>query len=122
MPGFASTFGERTRASDRPLDGRARTEKGSSSTVVVEDRDLDLERPRAGGAVSTDTAELAGITRRVLQHINETERYRAIGRIAVIVARLRTPRSEHERPWVAVTDSIEIEDWSIERPQEVGIK
>lgn len=106
----------------RPPVGRPRADREREpSTVVVEDRDIDLEG-LVRAALSDGTAELAGVTRRVLQHINETERYRAIGRIAAIVARLRTPRSEHERPWVAVTDSIEIEDWSIERPQEVGIK
>jgi hypothetical protein len=57
---------------------------------------------------------LAAVTRRVLTHIDEVDHYRSAGRIAAIVAKLTSPRSERERPWAAVTDNVEIEDWSID--------
>jgi hypothetical protein len=60
---------------------------------------------------------LAAVTRRVLPNIDEADRYRSTGRIAAVVAKFSTPRSEHERPWVAVTDAVEIEDWVIEVAQ-----
>jgi chromosome partition protein MukF len=105
----------------RPPVGRPRADRESElTTVVAGDRDVDLEG-LVRKALSDGAAELTTVTRLVLEQIDQSERYRAIGRIAALVARLRTPRSEHERPWIAVTDSIEIEDWSIERLQGTGI-
>jgi hypothetical protein len=69
-------------------------------------------------ALSDGVQDLASVTRRVLQHVQEPERYRGIGRVAAIVARLRTPLSTLERPWVPVTDIVEIENWSLNRTAE----
>jgi chromosome partition protein MukF len=109
----------------RPPVGRPRADRERElSTVGVVDRGTDIES-LVRAALSEGAADLAGVTQRVLPQLDERERYRGIGRIAAIVATLRTPRSEHERPWVAVSDSIEIEDWAIERvgrPEQVAVR
>ena len=57
---------------------------------------------------------LALVTERVLARLGEDEHYRSAGRIAALVAKLATPHSDRERPWVAVSEVVEIEDWSLE--------
>lgn len=107
---------------ERPSVGRPRADRERElATVTAEDRDVDLEE-LVREALRDGHRELAEVTRRVLEHIDDAEHYRTVGRIAALVAKLSTPRSEHERPWVAVTDAVEIEDWAIEQAHGVGAK
>jgi len=102
---------------ERPPVGRPRADR--ERELIAEDaenRDVDLEE-LVREALRVGHLGLAAVTRHVLPHIDEPDRYRNTGRIAAIVAKLITPRSEHERPWVAVTDAVEIEDWAIEVTQ-----
>jgi chromosome partition protein MukF len=102
---------------ERPPVGRPRADREMELiAVAAENRDVDLEE-LVRDALRDGHLGLAAVTRRVLPHIDEADRYRNTGRIAAIVAKLSTPRSEHERPWVAVTDAVEIEDWAIEVAQ-----
>ena len=89
--------------------------------MALVDQSADLES-LLQRALSYVAANLTAVTRRVAAQLTEPDRYRAIGRIAAIVARLRTPRSGRDRPWVAVTDSVEIENWSIQGPTGSTIK
>lgn len=103
----------------RPPVGRPRADRERELvTVVAEDRGVDLEG-LVREALDDGVQSLAAVTRRVLPYIETTERFRTIGRIAAIVAKLSTPRSAHERPWVVVTDTVEIEDWTIGQAQGV---
>lgn len=104
----------------RSIVGRPRQDRERDvSTDVTPDNALDLEA-LVQEALSNDAANLAAVTRQVLLRIDEPERYRSVGRIAAIVARLRIHRTARERPWVPVTDSVEIEDWSLERREKVA--
>ncbi len=99
---------------ERPPVGRPRADRERELTAVAaEDGDVDLEE-LVRVALRDGPLGLAAVTRRVLMHIDEADHYRSTGRVAAIVAKLSTPHSEHERPWVAVTDAVEIEDWAIE--------
>jgi chromosome partition protein MukF len=102
---------------ERPSVGRPRADRERELIAgTAENRNVDLEK-LVREALRDGHVGLAAVTRRVLPNIDEADRYRSTGRIAAIVAKLSTPRSEHERPWVAVTDAVEIEDWAIEVAQ-----
>lgn len=99
---------------ERPPVGRPRADReGELMAVPADDGGVDLEE-LVREALSDGPQGLAAVTRRVLAHIDEVDHYRSAGRIAAIVAKLTTPRSERERPWTAVTDAVEIEDWAID--------
>ncbi len=99
---------------ERPPVGRPRADRERELTAVAaEDGDIDIEE-LVRVALRDGPLGLAAVTRRVLTHIDEADRYRSTGRVAAIVAKLSTPHSERERPWVAVTNAVEIEDWAIE--------
>jgi chromosome partition protein MukF len=99
---------------ERPPVGRPRADReGELMAVPADDGGVDLEE-LVREALSDGPQGLAAVTRRVLAHVDEVDHYRSAGRIAAIVAKLTTPRSERERPWTAVTDAVEIEDWAID--------
>lgn len=102
----------------RPPVGRPREDRDREILAVsAEEKGTDLE-DLVRQALSEESTSLAAVTRKVMPHIDEASHYRAIGRIAAIVARLMTPKSERERPWAAVSPVIEIENWSIDRRRE----
>jgi chromosome partition protein MukF len=102
---------------ERPPVGRPRADRERELiAVATENRDVDLEE-LTQEALRDGHMGLAAVTSRVLPYINEADHYRSTGRIAAIVGKLSTPRLEHERPWVPVTDVLEIEDWTIEVAQ-----
>jgi chromosome partition protein MukF len=101
---------------ERAPVGRPRADREWEPAIVAAgdaDADPDLEELVREG-LSDGPPGLAQVTRRVLEQLDEADHYRSTGRIAAIVAKLTTPRPELERPWVAVTDAVEIEDWKIE--------
>ena len=99
---------------ERPPVGRPRADREAELMAVpADDGGVDLEE-LVREALSDGPQGLAAVTRSVLTHIDEVDHYRSAGRIAAIVAKLTTPRSERERPWTAVTDAVEIEDWAID--------
>jgi chromosome partition protein MukF len=99
---------------ERPPVGRPRSDREREPmAVVADDRDVDLEA-LVREALQGEARGLAAVTRRVLTYVDLVDHYRSAGRVAAIIAKLTTPRSELERPWVAVTDAVEIEDWAIE--------
>lgn len=107
---------------DRPPVGQPAMERERDpENVVSESHKVNLEALVAE-ALSDGAPGLAEVTHRVLKRLDDSEHYRAIGRIAAIVAKICTPRSEYERPWVAVSDTTEIEDWFISKSQETGRK
>jgi chromosome partition protein MukF len=97
--------------------GRPREDREREPDVdLASNSGCDLER-LVRDAFSAGVTDLASLTRRILPGITEADRYRCIGRIAAIVARLRMTHSERDRAWVAVTDLVEIEDWSIDESE-----
>jgi chromosome partition protein MukF len=92
----------------RPREDR---EKQLAFDVADDDR-FDLER-LVQEALTAGSTDLSTVTRHALAQLDEPARYLAVGRIAAIIVRLRTARSMRERPWVAVSRALEIEDWTI---------
>ena len=98
---------------ERPAVTRARAAREHAPVeVAAGSDDVDLEalvmRALADGASS-----LADITSVVLAAVPAPQYFRTTGRIAALVARLARPTGERERSWVAVCDTLEIEQWTI---------
>jgi chromosome partition protein MukF len=101
---------------ERPPVGRPSAERERELTIVAPENEAggpDLEE-LVKEALQDGPPALALVTERVLARLGEDEHYRSAGRIAALVAKLATPRSDRERPWVAVSEVVEIEDWSLD--------
>lgn len=102
----------------RPPVARPRAERERQVSVVAAgERGPDLEA-LVDDALRAGAKNLAGVTRRVVARVDDASSYRAIGRVAGIVGGLAGVRRSRERPWVAVTDAVEIEDWSMDPVEE----
>jgi chromosome partition protein MukF len=66
-------------------------------------------------ALDAGAATLASVSSRVLPDLPESLRYAAAGRIAHAVARRAWVQSDLERRWTTVLESLELEDWAIDR-------
>jgi chromosome partition protein MukF len=75
--------------------------------------DAKVRRALDGGADA-----LSAVTAEVTAVLPGPERFVEAGRVANTVARLARAHSEVERPWVAVAEELEIEDWKIARAAE----
>jgi hypothetical protein len=71
---------------------------------------LDGKVARAIGAGAT---ALSAVTGEVTAELPAPERFVEAGRVAQTVAKLAHASSAVERPWVAVGEDLEIEDWAI---------
>jgi len=98
---------------DRPAVTRERADREHApAEVAVGSDDIDLEslvRQALGEGAET----LAEVTSAVLAAVPVEQHFGSAGRVAALVARLARPRGERERPWVAVADAIEIEQWAV---------
>jgi chromosome partition protein MukF len=84
--------------------------------VWVEAENLFADVEALVREVLTEGAEtLAEVTSRVLPILPEPVHYAATGRIAEAMARRARVRSERERPWVPVLETLEVEDWAVDR-------
>lgn len=110
----------------RPLEARAErpvvTEprmdrEAPPEWVEAEDAIADIET-LVRRAVEDGAPTLAEVTARVLPEFAESVRYATAGRVADVVARTEKVRSERERPWVGVSDRLEIEDWTVVRKED----
>jgi chromosome partition protein MukF len=90
-----------TRNREAPLD----------ATAVNNETDEIRHRVEAELVNSPDT--LSAILREVLPHVARDNRFVAVGWIAAQVADNANAVSARERPWAAVPDGIEVEDWSL---------
>jgi chromosome partition protein MukF len=100
---------------DRPAVSRPRAEREVvPDWVNPEDilADIDALVTRA---LEEGRTTLAAISDRVLPYLPETIFYAATGRIAHAVAQLAKVRSERERPWAPVGETLEVEDWTVTR-------
>ena len=55
----------------------------------------------------------SAVTTAVTREMPETERFVEAGRVAHTVAQLAKVSAEVERPWVAVADDLEVEEWKV---------
>jgi chromosome partition protein MukF len=99
---------------DRPPVVRPRAPRERDPEPDVgEDPQVALDgkvmRALGGGATA-----LSAVTGEVTAELTGPERFVEAGRVAQTVARLAHASSTIERPWVAVGEDLEIEDWAIE--------
>lgn len=102
---------------ERPVVARPRAEREvAPDWVAPEDAPADLEA-LVVGAVDEGARTLAEVTARVLPALPEPARYAGAGRVAEALARVARVSAERERPWEAVDERLELEDWALEGPQ-----
>lgn len=100
---------------DRPVVMRPRADRERPPEEVAPDHgELDLDA-RVHAALDEGASTLSEVTAFVLVALPEAERFVAAGRVAARVAERVSVRSERDRPWVAVMDALEIEQWSLLR-------
>jgi chromosome partition protein MukF len=100
---------------ERPPVTRPRTDR-EAKPEWVEAENLFADIEALVQEVLTEGAEtLAEVTSRVLPILPEPVHYAATGRIAEAMARRARVRSERERPWVPVLETLEVEDWAVDR-------
>jgi chromosome partition protein MukF len=102
------------RAPDRPPVMRPRQPRDkepAAETPVDPQAILDekVQRSLDGGA-----QVLSSVTAEVTAELAEGERFVEAGRVAHSVAQLARVASGRERPWVAVGDELEIEEWRVD--------
>jgi len=98
---------------DRPTIARNKVDRELDlDWVDSEDALAELEK-RVGDVLRDGVTELATVTKRVLESLPERMQYVAAGRVAQIVAKLARVQSAYERPWSAVREDLEIEDWRV---------
>jgi chromosome partition protein MukF len=91
-----------------PRDREPAADAGEDPQVALDAR---VQRALDGGA-----AALSAVTTEVTAELPGPERFVEAGRVANTVARLARAQAERERPWVAVAEELEIEDWDLARP------
>jgi chromosome partition protein MukF len=98
---------------ERPPVARPKTDREADPTwVEAEDALADIEA-RVAQVLEAGPGTLADVTAQVLAVLPAEAHYVAAGRIADAVARWVRVQAEHDRPWRAVDDRLEIEDWVI---------
>lgn len=103
---------------ERPAVTRPRADREMAPSLVTPEDALAQLEALVRAALAEGAVDLVEVTMRVLPALPPEIRYAAAGRIADALARITRVRSENERPWRAVLERLEIEDWSI--PPERG--
>lgn len=98
---------------ERPAVSRPRADREAPPSVVAPEDALAELEALIRSALAAGAVDLADATARVLPSLPPESHYAATGRIADVVARITRVRSELERPWKAVLDTLEIEDWCV---------
>jgi len=89
----------------QPREKEPTTETPVDPQALLDDK---VQRSLADGARALST-----VTADVTAELPETERFVEAGRVAHTVAQLARVTAGHERPWVAVGDEMEIEEWRV---------
>jgi chromosome partition protein MukF len=103
---------------ERPAVARPRIDRETAPSVVAAEDALAKLEALVRAALADGAVQLVDVTARVLSALPSEIHYAAAGHIADALARIIRVRSEHDRPWRAVIDRLEIEDWSV--PPERG--
>lgn len=98
---------------DKPPVVRPRQprEKEPAAEAAVDPQAVLVEKVQR--AIDDGASVLSSVTAKVTSELPETERFVEAGRIAHTVAQLARVMSGPERPWVAVGDDMEVEEWSV---------
>lgn len=90
----------------QPREKEPTAEAPVDPQAILDDK---VQRALDGGAQA-----LSSVTAEVTADLAENERFIEAGRVAHSVAQRARVESGHERPWVAVGDELEIEDWRVD--------
>lgn len=71
---------------------------------------------RVRGAVADGARALSTVTAAVTGELPTSERFLEAGRVAHTVAQVTRVASAVERPWIAVGDDLEVEEWEVRAP------
>lgn len=100
---------------DRPVVMRPRADRERPpDNVSADEGEIDLDA-LVRAALDDGAVSLSAVTARVLAALPEARRFAAAGQVAARLANQVQVRSARERPWVAVTGAIEVEQWSLAR-------
>jgi chromosome partition protein MukF len=98
---------------ERPPVRRPRKER-EAEPAATENRDHEAELELRVRTVLAEGARgLSEVTARITNESPSEERFATTGRVAATVARVARPEAENDRPWVALGNGIEIEDWPL---------
>ncbi len=93
-----------------PRDREPVTEAAADPQAVLAEK---VKRALVEGART-----LSSVTTQVTADVPPSDRFIEAGRIAHTVAQLARVHAEVERPWVAVDDGLEVEEWTTTGPRE----
>jgi chromosome partition protein MukF len=100
---------------ERPAVTRQRRDREASLEEVAFDVAPSELEDRVRAALAKRPQTLSHVVREVLPEVPDARRFIAVGRIAAQVVAEAQPKSDRERPWVAVSGDIEVEDWQLEK-------
>jgi chromosome partition protein MukF len=92
---------------------RKPTDSPLEERQVGPDRE-QLLRERIEALLAQGITDLATLTRQLVQELAPEERFAMAGRVAQVLASLRRPIAQRERPWVPVAESLVIQEWRLE--------
>jgi chromosome partition protein MukF len=72
---------------------------------------------RVRGAIADGARALSTVTAAVTSELPSNERFLEAGRIAHTVAQVTRVASGVDRPWTAVADDLEVEEWEVRAPE-----
>jgi chromosome partition protein MukF len=98
---------------ERAVVARPRVDREAEPAWVDPENMLADIHALVAQALDDGVETLADVTSRVLPALPPAAHYAAAGRVADAVARLARVRGVRERPWAAVLDRLEIEDWIV---------
>lgn len=105
---------------DRPPVKRPRAERDTAPDEQATVDPLAVLEDSVRLRLDAGAVSLRDVTAEVTAELPEEQRFRAAGRVAQLVARLARTSSERERPWLPVSESFAIEEWSLPRKRGSG--
>lgn len=103
---------------ERPPVERPRRPLDEALTMELPDVEPEALEARVRALLADNPERLSVVVGALLPGLPEHERYKAVGRIAALVAQDAHVLREIERPWVSVPTGLVLEDWPIE-PKEL---
>jgi chromosome partition protein MukF len=98
---------------ERPPVRRPRKEREAEPAAAVNrDHEAELEL-RVRAVLADGVRGLSEVTARITNEEPAEGRFATTGKVAETVARVARPEAEKTRPWVALGNGIEIEDWPL---------
>jgi chromosome partition protein MukF len=94
---------------------RPRPERAPALEQVTPTAALDPLETRVRELIAGGASELSDVTRKATAELPAEQRFLGAGKIAELAARVGHPEPARERPWVAVSPGLVIEDWPMAR-------